>query len=66
VTFYIQGPRDIVILCFDKGFLIKVPSMFLISSTKIECLTQSIKEGMVVDPHCLLVLGVEGSTGVSD
>ncbi|KAH0705972.1 hypothetical protein KY285_010496 [Solanum tuberosum] len=54
-------PMDMVILGFDKGFPDKIPPMLLLSSTKIGFLTLSLKEGMIVDLHCLclLVLGVE-------
>jgi len=62
-----QGLMDKVDLNFDKGFPVKVPPMLLLSSTKIGCVTLSLKEVMVVDLRfpCLLVQSVEGSTMVS-
>jgi len=61
VTSHIQGPMDMVVLDSDKAFPVKVPPMLLLSSTRIECLTLSLNEEMVVDLHCLLVLSVERS-----
>ncbi|WMV33507.1 hypothetical protein MTR67_026892 [Solanum verrucosum] len=62
VTFHIQGLMDMVVLSSDKGFLVKVPPMLrLLNSTKIGCLTLSLREEMVVDIHCLFVLDVKES-----
>lgn len=61
VTSHIQGTWILFSLSFDKGFPTKVPPMLFQSSTKILCLTLSLKEDMVVDIHCLclVVLGIE-------
>lgn len=62
-----KGPMDMVILGFDKCFLVKIPTLLLIHSTKIGCLTLSLEEGMVVDHDCvfLLVLDVELTMRIS-
>ncbi|WMV46631.1 hypothetical protein MTR67_040016 [Solanum verrucosum] len=50
VPFCIQRPIDMVVLGSDKGFPIKASPIFrLLSSTKIGCLTLSLKEEMVVE-----------------
>lgn len=50
LTFHIQGPMDMFILCFDKCFLFKVHLMLWpLSSTKIVCPTLSLKEDIVVE-----------------
>jgi len=60
VTFDSQGPIDIVVLSFENGFLVKVPPMLrILNSTKIGCLTLSLKYEIVVDLHCLHQLGME-------
>lgn len=59
VTFHIQGPMDMVVLSLDKGLLVKVPLMLLISSTMIGCLTLNLKEELVVGIHHLIFLNVE-------
>lgn len=65
VSFHIQGLMDIVDVSFDKGFPVKVTQMWRLISTKIECITLRLKDGMVVDPYCPHVLSVEGSMRVN-
>lgn len=67
IFFFMQGYMNMVILGLNKRFLVKVSPVVLLSSTKIGCLTISLKEGIVVNYHilCLLVLSVERSTRVS-
>jgi len=56
-----QGPMDMVVLSFNKGFSAKVHPVLLLCSIKIGCLTLSLKEETIVDLHCLLVLSGERS-----
>jgi len=66
VTFHIQGPKDMVVLSCNKGFLVKVPPMLrLLNLTNIWHLTLRLKEEMMADLHCLLVLDVEESMRVN-
>ncbi|WMV25255.1 hypothetical protein MTR67_018640 [Solanum verrucosum] len=64
VTFHIQGQMDRVVLSSDKGFSVTVSVILLLSLTKIGYPTLSLKEGTMVDLHCLFVLNMEKSMRV--
>lgn len=52
-----QSSIEKVSLDFDNAFLVNIPPMLLLSSIKKGCITVSLKEEMIVDPHflCLLI-----------
>lgn len=66
VVSLMQGSMGMVILDFDKGFLVYFPPMHLQSLKIIGFQTLRLKEEMVMDLHCpcLLVLNVERCTSV--
>ena len=57
--FHTLGSLDVVVQGFDKGSLGMILLMFFQGLSMKGCLTINLKEEMVVNPYCLLVLGVE-------